>query len=238
MTLPPGSEDCLAGGAVTQTYWTDEFGVPYLTQGASAQPFRFTGEQRDGETGFECLRARYYLPSLGRFLSRDPIFGSVSNPLTLNRLAYALDGPATLGDASGLSTTYDGVPPTSTGSLAKADNECFSTLGGSLVFYGINARCTGIESDCLAVTFVEGPEGELLAILAYQMAAPSGGCGSQKPEIHHIATDKGIKSGWTARFTAIFAKAGMTLQDAANKVAVPGHYGPAPRGTTSLSSTG
>jgi RHS repeat-associated protein len=41
-------------------------------------------------------------------------------------------------------------------------------------------------------------------------------------EIHHIATNK-TKGGYTAQFKAIFARAGMTLDDPANKVALPGH---------------
>jgi hypothetical protein len=39
-------------GAITETCRTDEFGVPLETQGASGQPFRYTGEQRDAESGF------------------------------------------------------------------------------------------------------------------------------------------------------------------------------------------
>ena len=51
--------------------------------------------------------------------------------------------------------------------------------------------------------------------------------------IHHLATDKNLISTlrggpWTPRFEAIFNKAGMTLQDAANKVEIPGHFGPHP----------
>jgi hypothetical protein len=41
-------------------------------------------------------------------------------------------------------------------------------------------------------------------------------------EIHHIATNK-TKGGYTAQVKAIFARAGMTLDDPANKVALPGH---------------
>jgi RHS repeat-associated protein len=44
-------------------------------------------------------------------------------------------------------------------------------------------------------------------------------------QIHHIATNKAIKSGFTAAFERIFAKAGMKLDDVANKVLLPGHAG-------------
>jgi hypothetical protein len=52
-------------------------------------------------------------------------------------------------------------------------------------------------------------------------------------ETHHIATicnDKSTARGgpWTPRFRRIFAKAGMSMEDPANKMPLPGHYGPHP----------
>ncbi|MDY7232811.1 AHH domain-containing protein [Hyalangium rubrum] len=52
-------------------------------------------------------------------------------------------------------------------------------------------------------------------------------------ETHHIATicnEKDTKRGgpWTPRFQEIFAKAGMSMEDPANKMPLPGHYGPHP----------
>lgn len=46
-----------------------------------------------------------------------------------------------------------------------------------------------------------------------------------KGEIHHIASDKAIKSGYTEQFETIFNNAGMTLDDAANKVFLENHSG-------------
>ena len=40
--------------------------------GSPAPDFAFQGEQRD-QTGLYYLRARYYDPGTGRFLTRDPI---------------------------------------------------------------------------------------------------------------------------------------------------------------------
>jgi hypothetical protein len=52
-------------------------------------------------------------------------------------------------------------------------------------------------------------------------------------ETHHIATicnDKDTNRGgsWTPRFRRIFAKAGMSMDDPAKKMPLPGHYGPHP----------
>lgn len=44
-------------------------------------------------------------------------------------------------------------------------------------------------------------------------------------QIHHIATDKAIVSGFTARFEEIFNKAGLSLQNKANKMLLEGHLG-------------
>jgi RHS repeat-associated protein len=96
-------------GSVVQTYQADEFGVATLTQGTSAQPFSYTGEQRDAESGFVHLRTRMYDPSIGRFLSRDPTAGSPEQPLSLNRYSYAFNSPLTLADPGGLSPNQSRV---------------------------------------------------------------------------------------------------------------------------------
>ncbi|WP_445370037.1 AHH domain-containing protein (plasmid) [Methylomonas sp. HW2-6] len=44
-------------------------------------------------------------------------------------------------------------------------------------------------------------------------------------QLHHIATDKAIKTGYTAQFKEIFDKAGMNLNDLTNKVLLEGHAG-------------
>ena len=83
-----------ASGAVTATYRTDEFGLPTATTGTTSQPFGFTGEPRDA-TGLLYLRARYYDPSLGRFISRDTWSGSLAAPQSLNRYVYVGNNPTT-----------------------------------------------------------------------------------------------------------------------------------------------
>jgi RHS repeat-associated protein len=90
-----------ATGSVSATYRTDEWGTVTAQTGSSTQPFGFTGEPRDA-TGLTYLRARYYDPALGRFLSRDPWPGTPSSCQTLNRYVYGGNNPATFGDPSGL----------------------------------------------------------------------------------------------------------------------------------------
>ena len=75
---------------------------------------KFTGYRLDPETGLEYAHARYYNPSLGRFMSPDPLGGDPKNPQSLNRYAYVLNNPLTLVDPSGLMAKggpYPYVPP-------------------------------------------------------------------------------------------------------------------------------
>ena len=89
-----------ATGTISATYRTDEWGVATSQTGSSTQPFGYTGEPRDA-TGLTYLRARYYDPSLGRFMSRDTWEGNPTLPMTLNRCPYTLGNPATATDPSG-----------------------------------------------------------------------------------------------------------------------------------------
>jgi len=50
-------------------------------------------EKRGDPTGLYYLRARMYDPAIGRFLSQDPVLGSLSMPQTLNRYAYVGNDP-------------------------------------------------------------------------------------------------------------------------------------------------
>ncbi|MDY7230501.1 AHH domain-containing protein [Hyalangium rubrum] len=79
-------------------------------------------------------------------------------------------------------------------------------------------------------------EGVSVAVAGTAMTMGSRGSGGTSPciEKHHIATvcnDKDTSRGgpWTPRFRAIFAKAGMSMEDPANKMPLQGHYGPHPQ---------
>ncbi|MGE3288890.1 MAG: SpvB/TcaC N-terminal domain-containing protein [Pseudonocardia sp.] len=63
----------------------------------SLKRYRYTGKERDEETGLGYHGARYYAPWLGRWTSSDPA-GLVDGP---NRYAYVRDNPIRLIDPSG-----------------------------------------------------------------------------------------------------------------------------------------
>lgn len=86
---------------IVQTYITDAFGVPGNEAGIFDQFLEFAGEQKDHDTGFSYLRARFYDPTIGRFLSRDPIRGMALQPFTLNGFTYVNNNPANWVDPKG-----------------------------------------------------------------------------------------------------------------------------------------
>jgi len=59
-------------GNVIHTYRYDAFGNQLNGNETNTNPFRFAAEYYDWETGFIYLRARFYNPAIGRFISEDP----------------------------------------------------------------------------------------------------------------------------------------------------------------------
>jgi RHS repeat-associated protein len=62
-----------SSGALTDTYSYDSFGNQVNQTGVIHNSLRYITRNLDSETGLLYLRARYFDPRLGRFLSEDPI---------------------------------------------------------------------------------------------------------------------------------------------------------------------
>ena len=100
-----GSTRALTDGAgqVAATYTYDSYGQlaasvispPY--SGTLSNPLGYAGQFTDAETGFQYLRARYYDPATGQFLSRDPIEAE-----TRSAYGYVGGNPLNGTDPSGL----------------------------------------------------------------------------------------------------------------------------------------
>ena len=85
-------------GNIVWNYAYDAFGNQKETVNSSTEPynpFRYTGEYFDAETGFIYLRARYMDPQTGRFVSEDPVGDGA------NWYVYAAGNPVMLFDPSG-----------------------------------------------------------------------------------------------------------------------------------------
>ena len=82
-------------GTVAGTATYDSYGNPIVTK--LTTPFEFAGEYRDAESGYTYLRARYYDPVTGQFLTRDPLVATTRSPY-----AYVYGDPVNSIDPSGL----------------------------------------------------------------------------------------------------------------------------------------
>jgi RHS repeat-associated protein len=93
-------------GAVAASYVYDSFGNLTASTGTVTNPFQYTGREFDSETGLYYYRARYYDPTIGRFISEDPVsfFGGH------NFYHYAGNEPTLFIDPSGLAKTCN-LPP-------------------------------------------------------------------------------------------------------------------------------
>ena len=88
--LPYGQERAVAGSS------------------ASVNHYKFTGKERDGESGLDYFGARYYASAQGRFLSADwsatptPVpYADFSSPQSLNLYAYVNNNPMNSTDPDG-----------------------------------------------------------------------------------------------------------------------------------------
>ena len=80
-------------GQVTDKYEYDAFGHSFTLSGTTPNNYLYQGEQFDSDLGLYYLRARYYNPQTGRFLSRDPEDGDYTDPKTLHKYLYANGDP-------------------------------------------------------------------------------------------------------------------------------------------------
>lgn len=72
-----------------------------MTTGTTPNNFLYSGAQYDGALSLYYLRARYYNPATGRFLTTDTYLGAILDPATLHRYVYARNNPVNRIDPSG-----------------------------------------------------------------------------------------------------------------------------------------
>jgi RHS repeat-associated protein len=95
-------------GTATDTYNYDAFGNLLNKTGTTPNNYLYRGEQYDPDLGLYCLRARYYNPQTGRFLSRDPEDGKPFDPKSLHKYLYAGGDPVNRLDPSGRGYLVEG----------------------------------------------------------------------------------------------------------------------------------
>ena len=92
----------LKDGAVTQEYAYDAYGYINADEfGIQAPFYGYNGEEQNPFTGLQYLRARYYAPQNGGFITQDSFSGVLTNALSQNRYTYAHNNPVNYADPSG-----------------------------------------------------------------------------------------------------------------------------------------
>lgn len=93
-----------SGGNVTWSATYLPFGQEWNPQ-ATANHYKFTGQERDPESNNDYFTARFYSNTLGRFLSPDPAGNAVADtafPQSWNLYSYVMNNPLNFIDPSGL----------------------------------------------------------------------------------------------------------------------------------------
>jgi RHS repeat-associated protein len=87
-------------GVTTLSRNYEPYGEVLNSAGSATTNYGFTGEWTDA-TGMVYLRARYYEPGTGRFITRDVWEGDHTRPLSLNKWNYVNENPVNRIDPTG-----------------------------------------------------------------------------------------------------------------------------------------
>ncbi|WP_236984262.1 RHS repeat-associated core domain-containing protein [Marinagarivorans cellulosilyticus] len=93
-----------AAGSNQVAYEVDPFGAITRQEGESVNRQVFTGHEHDEETGLIYMKARFYDPDVGRFLSQDTYLGEGTEAPSLHRYLYAYGNPNLYWDPDGYSS--------------------------------------------------------------------------------------------------------------------------------------
>ena len=107
---------------------------------------RYTGKERDTESGNDYFGARYYASSMGRMMSPDPIgiwVADKTNPQSWNLYSYVMNNPLKFTDPSGEECVWDD------GSYDAADDKQTGSASG----------CSGQGGTYVPPSIFEGAEG-------------------------------------------------------------------------------
>jgi RHS repeat-associated protein len=142
------------------------------------QNYKFTGKERDAESGLDNFGARYNASTMGRFMTPDPANIGVNrlNPQSWNAYSYSLNNPLSLTDPTGLYVCEDSTSCSSqndqnfaksladaqtaannlTGDDKAAAQRAIDAYGAQGVDNGVNVRFDGNVTSGTAVTEVSG----------------------------------------------------------------------------------
>lgn len=156
----------VSSGTVRERYVYDPYGhmviISNLVLPAAAipvsafdNPYTYTGQRFDSESGLFYYKARYYDAEAGRFLSRDPV-GAWGTPSLGNGYSYVSNMPLQFRDATGkmfgIDELVSGFVGAASGLTVHLLTDCFSGDGcndslGSYVNAAVDGACLGVAVD-------------------------------------------------------------------------------------------
>jgi RHS repeat-associated protein len=144
------------------------------------QNYKFTGKERDSESGLDYFGARHYSSALGRFMVPDwagkPTnvpYANFGNPQSLNLYSYVQNNPSTIGDPDGHcplqgSSTCDG--PKEEGNAASQAQNNSATFSSTKTTESFNDKTlvdtVSTVTTNVTLSMAKGHEGELLGASA------------------------------------------------------------------------
>lgn len=161
-----------ARGAATATFSYTPYGALSGSTGTQTTWFGFAGQYTEREAGIQYLRARFYDPATGQFLTRDPL-----GPMAGVPYGYANDSPVNYTDPSG---QFPGL-----GEIGMFISE-FDAATLNYLSFGLTNWIAGVDGSCGGAGYQWGNafapflgamipgEGELEAAAGAERAAVSG----------------------------------------------------------------
>jgi RHS repeat-associated protein len=163
-------------GTVKATYTYNAYGSLSSSTGSVSQPFGFTGQYTDSESGLIYLRARYYDSATAQFLTRDLLVRKTRSPY-----GYVAGDPLNGHDPTGLDDCS--LNPFSDNSCeiaapARAATGVWNATGGQVVNniqnFASSSRTLGV---CFSVSgnfVIGGGTAEVCGVVSFQGLRPVG----------------------------------------------------------------
>ncbi len=194
-----------SGARVEGPYTYDAYGNCFVgstttsctTLPSTTEPFRYTGQRYDAETGLMYYRARYYAPGIGRFVETDP----VGYKPDVNWYSYVGNDPTDRSDSNGrddldpnlalpLMQTLGGVSPAGAKQFESGLRQGMIQGAAGLTGAGITAAAvysnpqkalTGAVVNLVGADFAAKASGQPLSLGDQVVAAATGAVGGAAP---------------------------------------------------------
>jgi len=147
------------GGIIRESDYVP-YGGEVVISGTDPNHYKFTGKERDPESGLDDFDARFYSSPFGRFMTpdwaakpTDVPYANFGNPQSLNLYSYVQNNPTTVGDPDGhdgaglqeLEQVIEQVPPEAR-PLIVLPPVLTGALNGSALNAGINAYANHVQA--------------------------------------------------------------------------------------------